>query len=538
MSGDEGVTTFNGYTASSKNGNITNSDSYRAIYWTAEEDCLVYPTSSKSTAAFAVYSATPLSSSTCVKVNAKAGFPTKSTPYSVKAGQIVLISENGTDLTQVLYVSTSKTYTVKDSALTKYDTILYADITQTAGFTDGYINTSGGKSSASVSAKEVVTDFVPCKYGQYVFLRVAHPTEGNTAWGRYALYNKDKVFIGAYEIGYTSSGGGITHMDRQLKTDVEGVAYIRVSFRTYGSTDYSLTVVPDSELLYEMGVIKANYSIVDSKRFPSDNMFPINVLHRGLATSGYPENTMVAFKDAIDKGWTFLETDIRVTSDGVWVLLHDATINRTAKNADGTSIASNISISNITYEQALEYDFGIYAGEEFAGTKIPTLEDFLKLCRAKHVYPVIEVKDSGITQAQVDAVWTLIEKYSMQNRIFLLCSSLGGVDKFLLKNPFIPAISTSATAWSYMSPENFKNVKPYASDYKTGYNRVFLEREYSGFSSKSDMDNFVDYCHYWGIYGGFYAPTTKNGISGTSDKIDMATTQYYQYSDVKAENLE
>ena len=58
--------------------------------------------------------------------------------------------------------------------------------------------------------------------------------------------------------------------------------------------------------------------------------------HRGHAR--FPENTMIAFKKAVERGFEEIETDPVTTKDGVIVLMHDQWINRTCRNADGTEI--------------------------------------------------------------------------------------------------------------------------------------------------------------------------------------------------------
>lgn len=124
---------------------------------------------------------------------------------------------------------------------------------------------------------------------------------------------------------------------------------------------------------------------------PPKNKEVYSINHRGY-NSVAPENTLPAYKLSKKNGFDFVETDVRWTSDGVPVLLHDATINRTARNADGTTITSTINISQITYAAALSYDFGIYKSDNYKGTKIPTFEEFISLCRNLALHPYIEIE--------------------------------------------------------------------------------------------------------------------------------------------------
>ena len=104
------------------------------------------------------------------------------------------------------------------------------------------------------------------------------------------------------------------------------------------------------------------------------------VCHRGY-NSEAPENSLAAFRLAKEKGYDTVEADVKYTKDGTMVMVHDPTINRVARNADGTPISEPVRITQITYEQALSYDFGIYKSEKYTGTKILKVEDFFNLCK-------------------------------------------------------------------------------------------------------------------------------------------------------------
>ena len=92
--------------------------------------------------------------------------------------------------------------------------------------------------------------------------------------------------------------------------------------------------------------------------------------HRGVSTEN-PENTMESVRAAAEQGYRVAEIDVAVTSDGQFVLLHDSTINLTARMPDGSELTEETKISDISYEQALGYDLGVAFSRKFAGTKIP-----------------------------------------------------------------------------------------------------------------------------------------------------------------------
>lgn len=141
-----------------------------------------------------------------------------------------------------------------------------------------------------------------------------------------------------------------------------------------------------------------------------------SVNHRGYYTA--PENTLPAYKLSKKNGFKYVECDVSFTSDGIPVLLHDNTINRTARNADGTTISEDININDITYQQALTYDFGIYKSTAYTGTKIPKLEDFLVLCRNLGLHPYVELKSSATySESQIRSLIDMAKKCGMKNNL-------------------------------------------------------------------------------------------------------------------------
>lgn len=115
-----------------------------------------------------------------------------------------------------------------------------------------------------------------------------------------------------------------------------------------------------------------------------------------------PENSLVGVKWSAENGFAGVESDIQVTSDGYVVMSHDATINRIARNSDGSEIQNTITISNSTLEQLRQYDFGIYKGQEYAGTKIPTIEDMIRSCKINKMILYLDTTSfSGAIDANI-----------------------------------------------------------------------------------------------------------------------------------------
>lgn len=98
------------------------------------------------------------------------------------------------------------------------------------------------------------------------------------------------------------------------------------------------------------------------------------ISHRGEHLA-HPENTLPAFQAAIDAGADFFELDVRTTSDGRLVLMHDRTVDRTT-NGKGA-------VRELTFDQIRALDAGARFGTRFAGTKAPAFEEALNLAHGK-----------------------------------------------------------------------------------------------------------------------------------------------------------
>ena len=132
------------------------------------------------------------------------------------------------------------------------------------------------------------------------------------------------------------------------------------------------------------------------------------IAHRGY-TETAPENTIPAFVAAAENGYSTVECDIEWTKDGVPVILHDATINRTARKENGWRLFFPRKCSDMTYDKLLEYDFGSWYSNDFKGTKIPSFDELLSCASDNDLNLYVELKETTDfndekAQALVDAV--------------------------------------------------------------------------------------------------------------------------------------
>lgn len=136
--------------------------------------------------------------------------------------------------------------------------------------------------------------------------------------------------------------------------------------------------------------------------------------HRGWC-SKYPENTLEAFKAALEIGVDQLELDIRVTKDNELVVIHDALVDRTT---DGTGL-----VKDMTLEELKKLDAGIKKGEEFKEVRIPTFIEFIELIKNHPTvtvdFELKEYPDEGwedVSYSVCDRVFKIIDDYGYTER--------------------------------------------------------------------------------------------------------------------------
>lgn len=137
----------------------------------------------------------------------------------------------------------------------------------------------------------------------------------------------------------------------------------------------------------------------------------INFAHRG-ASSIYPENTILAFKEAIKLGCDGIELDVHKSKDNIIVVIHDEDIKRTYK---GKGL-----IKDYTLEELKKFKCKKRGFEENDQCFIPTLEEVLQLICNNRIFLNIELKTDVIHYENIEEeVIDLIKRYDLKNRVLI-----------------------------------------------------------------------------------------------------------------------
>jgi glycerophosphoryl diester phosphodiesterase len=130
----------------------------------------------------------------------------------------------------------------------------------------------------------------------------------------------------------------------------------------------------------------------------------LNVAHRG-ASAYAPEHTLAAYRLAIEQGADFVEQDLAVTSDGVLICLHDASLERTTDveslfPARSTQVVvggqtRTVWLANdFTLAEIKTLDAGSWFDRKFAGERVPTFDEAVTLIRGRAgLYPELKTPE-------------------------------------------------------------------------------------------------------------------------------------------------
>ncbi|WP_129666274.1 glycerophosphodiester phosphodiesterase family protein [Phytoactinopolyspora endophytica] len=232
---------------------------------------------------------------------------------------------------------------------------------------------------------------------------------------------------------------------------------------------------------------------------------PINIGHRASAGLA-PENSLAGVELVKEQNPDFFEIDVQLSSDGVPVIMHDTTLARTTNVEDVFPGREGDLISSFTYDELQQLDSGSWYSEEFAGEKIPTLNEILD-----HGYPgpgiVIELKSPADSPGLVDVVVDELNADPRWNeladdgRLTAISFDIEAIHDFYEQRPDIPVMGLGAVP---QSDAELAEVAEWATAWGTNYRTL----------NPADVDRVHDAGLLLNVY-------TVNSPEHMSDVIDL-----------------
>ena len=165
-------------------------------------------------------------------------------------------------------------------------------------------------------------------------------------------------------------------------------------------------------------------------RFP-DDAYPVIVAHRG-ASSTHPENTLAAFDAAVALGADVVELDVRLSRDGVAVVMHDPEVDRTT---DGSGAVHELTAAEIRT---------LHAGTPEFPAAVPTLREVLELLSGR-AGVALEIKNipgedafDGPRERIVEAVHAELDRSGFEGPVLVVSFNPASIAASKVLEPQVP----------------------------------------------------------------------------------------------------
>jgi glycerophosphoryl diester phosphodiesterase len=197
------------------------------------------------------------------------------------------------------------------------------------------------------------------------------------------------------------------------------------------------------------------YSKTDSDRGnPWRGKYPVFVTaHRGFSGRA-PENTLAAFRAAIETGCDMIELDVHLSRDHRVVVIHDDTLERT------TSGGGNV--ADLGCSELKRLDAGSWFDHRFYGERIPTLAEVLSLARGR-ILVNIELKKGKhfpyTMEELADRTLREVDQANMSDRVLFSSFDRAAIDRIGEMNPSLPVALITGKPW--VTPEKAGGGKRY-----------------------------------------------------------------------------
>ncbi len=131
--------------------------------------------------------------------------------------------------------------------------------------------------------------------------------------------------------------------------------------------------------------------------------------HRGYNVEA-PENTLSAFRLSKQHGFDTIECDVTLSREGVPMIMHDPTLDRTS-NGSGNGYEHS-------YKELRKLDFGSWYDARYAGEQMPTFKEFCELCVSMGYKAYVEIKnDTPMEQKDIDRIIDIARQHNLIEKI-------------------------------------------------------------------------------------------------------------------------
>ena len=151
------------------------------------------------------------------------------------------------------------------------------------------------------------------------------------------------------------------------------------------------------------------------------------IAHRGFSGKA-PENTLAAFRKAVEIGADMIEFDVRFCRDGRLVVFHDDTLERTTSGKGR--------VADFTFDQLRQLDAGAWFGPAFTGERIPSLKEVLDLSRGSILNIELKKGNQG-RYSMLDLADQIVRELSeaaMERQVLISSFDLSALGRILQRN--------------------------------------------------------------------------------------------------------
>ena len=212
------------------------------------------------------------------------------------------------------------------------------------------------------------------------------------------------------------------------------------------------------------------------------------VAHRANTRAGIskrlPENSLEIIQVAIESGVVdMVELDVRPTKDGVLVLMHDATVNRTT---NGTG-----NVSDLTYAQVQALDMNRENDKVTTGIKVPTLKEAFELCKGK-MFINLDIHGKKVPVGQLAA---LIKECGMTDQVMIYSSKdelvdYQNTDPNIIIHPYVSKLSAALEYKQYPGAMLFQYGLNYDAD-SDGFAKSMREAGFLTYTNILNQDKYM-----------------------------------------------